>query len=73
MTYFGTNRKNSQTIAPVAKGQGGGERQPHDGKIKGGAGVPPSPSCGTPFRRAAGRSRCHIAAKRQEQQRPARH
>ena len=26
MTDLGTNRKNSQNIAPVAKGQGGGER-----------------------------------------------
>ena len=26
MTDLGTNRKNSQNIAPAAKGQGGGER-----------------------------------------------
>lgn len=34
MTDLGTNRKSSQNIAPVAKGQGGGQRQPRDGRIK---------------------------------------
>jgi hypothetical protein len=34
MTGIGIDRENSQNFAPVAKGQGDGERQPRDGKIK---------------------------------------
>ena len=34
MIDLGTDRENSQNFAPVAKGQGGGERQPRDGRIK---------------------------------------
>ena len=34
MTDLGSDRENLQNFAPVAKGQDGGERQPHDGKIK---------------------------------------
>jgi hypothetical protein len=34
MTDLGTDRKDSQNIAPVAEGQGGGDDQPSDGKIK---------------------------------------